>query len=536
MRVRLAPGFTFSDLSGALAAAGFRLTAVSALEPSIGEGYLPLWAASAAAAVPGVARLTPELRPHTRAGAVQSQAVAVEKADLAQARGVDGRGIRVGVLSDSFASITDSPNAQDDVASGDLPAEGVTVLEDLPVGAGTDEGRAMCQLVHDLAPGAALAFATAFNGEVDFSNNILALRRQFGADVIVDDVIYTEEPMYSDGLLARTVDQVAREGAAYFSSAGNNGIEAYEAVFRPVSPAAAQALVAAGTENVKLDQIAGLGFPTVAFHDFGGGRITQRFSSLLIQNLISAQWDDLFDQGPLDTLYNVYVFDLAGNLIPPGDINDSSAAAPDVAGVAALVLQAAGGPGSLTPARVYKALEDTAVRVPVADDRANALAFAGPVLAAASGDIPFVSDYYRLAVQPFTRRSVASVSIDVGPSNLFFLTTRRFPFALGDSSVGAADVTETISPDGTVLTLTFAPGALRAGGFVRFGILTLTDEVGFIQTTADRLRNAVVTVTLDNGATATGTFFTGPQPKVNRFSGAGIVDADAAVRDVARRR
>ena len=51
--------------------------------------------------------------------------------------------------------------AATDIANGDLPGN-VQVLKEYPYGARLDEGRAMLQIVHDVAPQANLAFRTGF--------------------------------------------------------------------------------------------------------------------------------------------------------------------------------------------------------------------------------------------------------------------------------------------------------------------------------------------------------------------------------------
>ncbi len=167
------------------------------------------------------------LRPWTNVGATDSQGDASMNADLARAQfGVDGSGVTVGVLSNSFNTSGVGSYAAD-VASGDLPA-GINVLADYP--GSTDEGRGMMQLIHDVAPGAEMAFHTAYSTEVDFANGILALAGA-GADIIVDDIIYLEEPMFQDGVIAQAVDTVEAGGIPYFSSAGNSDRNSYESAF-----------------------------------------------------------------------------------------------------------------------------------------------------------------------------------------------------------------------------------------------------------------------------------------------------------------
>ncbi|MGP0083064.1 MAG: S8 family serine peptidase, partial [Steroidobacteraceae bacterium] len=144
---------------------------------------------------------------------------------------VNGSGIRVGVLSDSF---NDLGGAAADEADGALPpAADIDVIKDLASG-GTDEGRAMMQIIHDIAPGADLAFYTAFDSEQDFANGILALAVA-GCKVIVDDVSYFDEPFFQNGVVAQAIQTVEAEGVTYVTAAGNDAENAYQAAWTPIS-------------------------------------------------------------------------------------------------------------------------------------------------------------------------------------------------------------------------------------------------------------------------------------------------------------
>jgi hypothetical protein len=218
-------------------------------------GWLPVARLRAAAANGEVHSLRAALS-RTRTGAVTSQGDFAQRS--AAVRGSDaltGSGVTVGVLSDSYdcyavyaaagsgvpvsgfagyAANGFTATAATDISTEDLPAT-VSVLEEAdclnygapifpPLG---DEGRAMLQVVHDVAPGASLAFYTADLSEADFAAGIGKLA-DAGAKVIADDVGYFDEPFYQDGLLAQAIDAVEAKGVAYFSAAGNEADASYE--------------------------------------------------------------------------------------------------------------------------------------------------------------------------------------------------------------------------------------------------------------------------------------------------------------------
>ncbi len=229
-------GRAAADAADALRMAGGSVVSVNPLHETVTITARPA-DLRAIAAVPRVESVTEILAPvvsATCSGLVTSEGDAQLGAFSARSTfGVDGSGVEVGILSDSFDDDVTAPtSATQDVASGDLPGPGnpcgrstpVGVFQDLgDPGEATDEGRAMAQIVHDLAPGASISFATAFNGMFGFAQNIRALQL-LGADVIADDVFYLEEPFFQDGPVAVAVNEVTAAGAAYFSAVGNNNL------------------------------------------------------------------------------------------------------------------------------------------------------------------------------------------------------------------------------------------------------------------------------------------------------------------------
>jgi hypothetical protein len=140
-----------------------------------------------------------------------------------------GAGLKIGVISDGIRTLATSQ------ALGDLPA--VTVIGTPAPCAPTsvcDEGTAMLEIVHDLAPGAQLYFASGFVSVTDMAQKIRDLQAA-GCSIIVDDVGYFVETPFQDGqapavisntnggVIAQAVKDVTALGVLYFSAAGNSG-------------------------------------------------------------------------------------------------------------------------------------------------------------------------------------------------------------------------------------------------------------------------------------------------------------------------
>ena len=280
---------------------------------------LPLSAVDGIAGRGDVAEIKPAAQAMTWrenvAQTVEAQAVAATQVSQGvQAHGVDtarttygvsGSGIKVCVLSDGVDSLAKSQSA------GELPT--VDVLSGQK-GSG-DEGTAMLEIVHDLAPDAALGFATAFTSEASFAANIRALRTTSHCTIIVDDVSYFDESPFQDTQVAQAVNEVTAAGVLYFSSAGNSGNATdgtsgyYEGDFR--------------ASSTKITGVTGTP------HDFDPSSTTQNFDALSAGSLgkpVTLFWSDAWGKSAND--YDLFILNSAGSVVASSENSQSGAQNP----------------------------------------------------------------------------------------------------------------------------------------------------------------------------------------------------------------
>ncbi|GAA1975975.1 S8 family serine peptidase [Amycolatopsis minnesotensis] len=241
------------------------------------------------------ARIGAAVKNAVGAATITSEGDRAHNADTARQQfGVTGVGTKVCALSDGVDSIAASK------AKGELPAD-----VDVPAGqeGDGDEGTAMLEILHDVAPGAKLGFATAFNSDASFADNIRALRFQSHCDVLVDDVIYFKESPFQDWIIAQAVNDVTADGALYFSSAGNEG--------------SVRDGTAAHWEGDFLDSGLTAGKFQGSAHNFAGTAGVQVYEPVSKASSagipVNLFWSDPLGASAND--YDLYLFDQAGNVV-----------------------------------------------------------------------------------------------------------------------------------------------------------------------------------------------------------------------------
>jgi hypothetical protein len=195
--------------------------------PALGavRARVPIRQVEAIAALPDVRHIGPQQTFLANTGLQTSQGdIAHAAASARGAFSIDGTGVKVGVLSDGVDSLAARQTTGDlPPTCAATPGPGACVAV-LPLQAGSgDGGTAMLEIVHDLAPGAQLYFATAVDGDASFATNIVTLKNTYGCDILVDDFSYVNEGAFQDGVIAQAVNTVKAAGALFFSSAGDSG-------------------------------------------------------------------------------------------------------------------------------------------------------------------------------------------------------------------------------------------------------------------------------------------------------------------------
>ena len=182
--------------------------------------------------------------------AVVSQGTFRMGADAAWARGIDGSATRVAVLDPGFGGLDAS------IAAGELPPRGamqemsfdpVNGLEGRDnLGALTQHGTRMAEIVHDVAPGAQLVLVNYddINGFLQAVEWIAAN----GIPVVSHSNSILGGPFDGTGPLARAVDSAAARGVLWVNSAGNfaerhwRGVPAPTGTEVPIAPAPGQTI------------------------------------------------------------------------------------------------------------------------------------------------------------------------------------------------------------------------------------------------------------------------------------------------------
>lgn len=265
---------------------------LAASEMKLVQGWMPADTIETLAALDFVARVELPDYARRRTGSVNSEGDAALKANLVRALGspgpYTGAGIKVGIISDACT------NRATAVASGDLPVAGITMHPTL-LDPG-DEGTAMAEIIHDLAPGAQL-FAVGPATSAEMVTAIQWLVSQ-GCHVLVDDLLWAAQPYFEDGSIAVAAkNAVTNDGRVFVTAAGNDADEHYQGLYAAVAGDTWHDFKSGTGEDATLDVVVPAGESVVVY----------------------LQWNDAFGASAND--YDMYLGDPSSGTFVDGSTN-----------------------------------------------------------------------------------------------------------------------------------------------------------------------------------------------------------------------
>ena len=258
----------------------------------------------------GVVNLSPLLKPVTMGqGVASNQAATVwNLANVlpnytVNGKPVDGTGVTIGVISDSVNK--SGSGLAGSISTGDLPSlNRINVINDSQY-PGTDEGRAMMEVMYDLAPGANFAF-NAGDSQVLFAQGVRDLSSA-GSKVIVDDLGYVNEPFFQPGPIEQAIaDVVNKSNRVYLSAAGNDASSGFGSTWRSAT-----------------DTVAGISGTWMNFNPSGGTLtklpVTVKYG---IQGFTFQYDEPWYTSSGVTSQVNVYLLDSNGNVVAQGITNN----------------------------------------------------------------------------------------------------------------------------------------------------------------------------------------------------------------------
>jgi hypothetical protein len=234
-----------------LASAGLSVNSSVKLAPlCVVEGWIAPEALSAVAAVAGVTRVTvPSYAMHPRravpataslvsapaassaGGGIDRNGVTIMRADqFVTQTGASGGGAKVGVQSAGISSLHTIQGR------GELPAVQVVKPSDGASSQAGDEGTALLEEVHAVAPGAGLAYCGP-NTFVEYTSCLSQLIAA-GATILVDDLIFPQQDLLSsDSSAVQAIGQLLAQNpaVALFTAQGNYNGSYWEGNYSPVA-------------------------------------------------------------------------------------------------------------------------------------------------------------------------------------------------------------------------------------------------------------------------------------------------------------